>query len=90
MEKNFERIAEIFKALSNPIRLKILFYLAQNKCNVTNLENVLNISQSRVSQHLRVLRLCGIIKPKRNGKQICYDIANPDVRKLILSFFGEK
>ncbi len=88
-EKKFEEFANIFKALGHPVRLKILCILNSNKCNVTNIENQINISQSRVSQHLRLLRLSHIISPKRVGKEICYEIVNENVKKIISSFFNK-
>lgn len=88
-EKKFERFAQLFKALDHPVRIKILYFLNNNRCNVTNLENILGISQSRVSQHLRVLRLSGIISPKRMGKEICYDIIDEDVKKILSLCFKE-
>ncbi|OHD54710.1 MAG: hypothetical protein A2Y33_01665 [Spirochaetes bacterium GWF1_51_8] len=78
-----EEGAALLKALSHPVRLLILKTLMKEKCNVTNLEKISGLSQSGVSQHLRILRLSGIIEAQRDGKEICYKIINPMSVKVI-------
>lgn len=57
-----ERMATTFKALGEPTRLKIVKLLSVQELCVCELEAVLNISQPRVSQHLKVLRVAGIVR----------------------------
>lgn len=85
LEKNvlFEEKAEVLKALAHPIRLCIVAGLLENQCNVTKMQNCLNLPQSTVSQHLGVLKAKGIIKGQRNGLEICYCVVNEDVKKII-------
>jgi ArsR family transcriptional regulator len=78
-----EEAAALLKALSHPVRLLILKTLMKEKCNVTNLEKISGLSQSGVSQHLRILRLSGIIEAQRDGKEICYKIINPMAVKIV-------
>ena len=87
--KKIEESAEFLKALSHPVRFLIIKTLMSENCNVTNLEKVSGLSQSGVSQHLRVLRLSGIIEPERNGKEICYKITNPKAIDIIHILCGE-
>lgn len=61
-----------FKALGEPTRLKILRMLAEQDLCVCDLEEVLQISQPRVSQHLKVLKQAGLVQERREAqKRIC-------------------
>ncbi len=74
MEK-IEKLAEIFKALSDPTRLKIIKQLTNaNKCCVNALTAKAGVSQSAVSQHLRVLKQVGLINGCRCGCHVHYTI----------------
>ena len=87
--KEMDQSVKIMKALSHPARIKIIQILLKNQCNVTHLEKSIGISQSGVSQHLRVLRLSGILEPKRIGKEICYEITTPKIRKILDVLFSK-
>ena len=77
MKNNIETTAEIFRALSNPTRLRIVLGLIEkNECNVNKMVEGLNISQPNVSQNLSVLKSSGIIQGYRKGNQICYKVIN--------------
>ena len=80
----FEKTAEIFKALSHPIRLKIVCGLIKkNECNVSKMVENLGLSQPLVSQHLTILKNAGVIQGYRDKNQICYKVINDEVRKII-------
>ena len=67
--------AEILRALAHPLRMRILEFIDQNKTiNVNKIYNTLNLEQSITSQHLRILRLAGIVDTTREGKFIHYNI----------------
>ncbi len=83
LSKQIEQSAAMLKALSHPVRLLIVKNLMTHQCNVSNLEKMAGLSQSGVSQHLRILRLSGIIEPERVGKEICYKIVDPMIEKII-------
>lgn len=83
MMKTIENSASLLKALSHPVRLLILGILNCTECNVTHLEKEAGLSQSGVSQHLRILRLSGIIEPHREGKEICYKIIDPKALEIL-------
>lgn len=66
---------ELMKALAHPLRLKILEYIdSQGTINVNKIYNTLSIEQSITSQHLRTLRMAGVVEAKREGKFIHYHI----------------
>jgi len=81
-EEKLEELAEFFKALSHPVRLKIISILIEGKQCVKNLGEVLNMSQPSVSQHLSILRSRGIVGWKREGSIICYYIKDERILKL--------
>ena len=72
-------LSEIAKALSHPARIKILKILNDlNSCMVGSIVDLLPLSQSTVSQHLKELKRVGLIKGEIEGPKICYCI-NSDV-----------
>lgn len=86
MKIKCEEMAEIFKALSHPIRLKIVCGLIKKKeCNVTKMVTHLNMPQPNVSQHINILKNADIIDGYRNGNEICYMVTNKIVEKMILT-----
>lgn len=83
----------LMKALAHPLRLKILEYIdSQGVINVNKIYNTLGIEQSVTSQHLRLLRLAGVVNAKKDGKYVHYDI-NYDVlikaEKAVNNFLGK-
>lgn len=67
--------AEILRALAHPLRMKILEFIDQNgTINVNKIYNTLNLEQSITSQHLRILRMAGLVITQREGKFIHYSI----------------
>ncbi|URA09968.1 ArsR/SmtB family transcription factor [Thermospira aquatica] len=83
-----EEAAMLLKALGHPARVLILQIIRQSQCNVTTLEQALGISQSSASQHLRVLRMAGLVEPLREGKEICYRIVDERVFKILDIFYS--
>jgi ArsR family transcriptional regulator len=82
-----EALAEIFKALADPTRLRLIKLLGdqspdvcQGTCNgakflcVNALANKLGVTQSAVSQHLRVLRQAGLVHGERHGTFMHYSL----------------
>jgi ArsR family transcriptional regulator, lead/cadmium/zinc/bismuth-responsive transcriptional repressor len=70
--------AERYKAMGHPARLAILNILNVEECCVCDLANILEQPISTVSQHLRILRLVGLVKSRQDGKLIFYSL-NEDV-----------
>jgi DNA-binding transcriptional ArsR family regulator len=67
------RAAVLAKALSHPVRIRILEILAGNRgCVCGGLVGLLPLAQSTVSQHLKELREAGLIKGEIDGPRICY------------------
>ena len=69
------RLAQMFKALGNPVRLEILRQLADCQyCICNDIVAVLPLAQSTVSQHLKVLKDAGLIRGEIEGPATCYCI----------------
>lgn len=77
------KASNFLKALSNESRLLLLCLLAERERSVTELENILSLRQSAVSQQLARLRYDGMVDTRRDGKTIYYSLANDDVRRVI-------
>jgi DNA-binding transcriptional ArsR family regulator len=98
--KRIEQIAEIFKALSDPTRLKLLKLLGDcspRMCKggplcVNALSRRLGVTQSAVSQHLRILKHVGLVRGQRNGSFMHYSLDPAGVEKCgvgLKEAFGE-
>ena len=77
------KASNFLKALSHESRLLLLCLLAERERSVTELENILSLRQSAVSQQLARLRYDGMVDTRRDGKTIYYSLANDDVRRVI-------
>ncbi len=93
---NNERLqysSELMRALAHPLRLKILEFIDQNgSINVNKIYNTLMIEQSITSQHLRILKLAGVVSSERTGKFIHYTINYDIVHKAqaaVKKFLGK-
>jgi len=80
---NYERLADVFKALGHPTRLGILMETIAGEFCVRDLERHLDRTQSNISQHLAVLRERGLVIPRRKGKAVCYRLANDRIADII-------
>jgi len=75
-------VANLFKALSNPTRIKILFLLKQETLTVTEISERLNISQSAISHQLRELKLVRLVKGKKHGRKVIYELDDHHVHQI--------
>ena len=93
-EQSIRDLSNVFKLLSDETRLRILTYLAQNsELHVTDLCERLGQSQPAVSHHLALLRVSGLIEPRREGKRNFYSVRAEAFGELLvnlLSTSGEK
>ncbi len=84
MEKKYEINAKIFKALSDPSRLKILDILScGEKCACDILEDF-NFTQPTLSHHMKVLMECGLVKSRKEGLWSYYYLDNNNSNRLEL------
>ena len=78
-----QSISDIFKALSEPSRLKIVTALATCELCVCDLAAVSGSSESAVSHQLRILRNLKIVRYRREGKIVFYRLDDDHVKSLI-------
>jgi ArsR family transcriptional regulator, arsenate/arsenite/antimonite-responsive transcriptional repressor len=69
--------AELFKALADETRLRILTLLVQGELCVCDIMTVLKIGQSKASRHLACLRNAGLVDDRRSGVWMHYSLAKP-------------
>ncbi|HHY39844.1 MAG TPA: winged helix-turn-helix transcriptional regulator [Syntrophaceticus sp.] len=85
----FNEKAELLKVLAHPVRLCIVRGLLTNKeCNVSHIQNCLEMPQSTISQHLAKLRSAGIIEGRRSGLEVFYRVINDDAKKVVEVLFN--
>jgi DNA-binding transcriptional ArsR family regulator len=71
--------AQVLKVIASPRRLEILHRLAEGPSEVGRLADEIGASQPNVSQHLAVLRTAGLVDAERDGREVHYRLADPDV-----------
>ena len=71
--------ADVLKVIASPRRLEILHRLADGPREVGRLADEIGASQPNVSQHLAVLRSAGLVDAERDGREVRYRLADPDV-----------
>ncbi len=76
-------LAEIFRVLGDPTRLRICMFLSQAELCVCDLAAILGVSESAVSHQLRVLRGQRLVKYRREGKMAFYSLDDDHVQALI-------
>jgi DNA-binding transcriptional ArsR family regulator len=81
--EEFERAAELLRALSHPVRLRIIELLGAGELCVKSLEEHLGVSQSSVSQHLTRLRYAGLIESERRGHLVCYRLREGAAARIL-------
>ena len=78
----FEDLARVFHSLGDKTRLAIMTVLADGEMNVTTIQYKLKLPQSSTSHHLNLLRIGGLVKTRRQGKQIFYSQADLSKHRL--------
>jgi DNA-binding transcriptional ArsR family regulator len=75
-------LSELFKALCDNTRIKILYALSLNELCVCDIANLIEMSQSAVSHQLRVLRNLRLVKYRKEGKSVYYSLNDHHVVNL--------
>ena len=83
LEQNARHAAGLLKAMSNPSRLVILCQLAQGERSVGELERIVGLSQSGISQHLAMLRRESVVTSRRVRQTVLYSLGNAEVAALM-------
>lgn len=89
LERNATRACDLLGAMANPSRLLILCQLAENEKSVGELQPLIGLSQSALSQHLAVLREKRLVRTRREGQQIFYALASREATALMHTLHEE-
>ncbi len=88
LRDNARRASTLLKSMSNQHRLMILCQLANGEKRVGELENIIGLSQSALSQHLARLRRDNLVQTRRSAQTIYYSLAGPEAQAVIETLYG--
>ncbi|GGA67349.1 hypothetical protein GCM10011521_01790 [Arenimonas soli] len=83
MESASEAAAELLKAMANPQRLRVLCLLVEREMSVGEINALVPLSQSALSQHLAVLREKNLVATRREAQTVFYSVADGTVHDVI-------
>lgn len=81
-EKIMLKVSTLFKVLSDPTRIKIIYLLKDSNLSVNEIKDILNMTQSAVSHQLRVLKDANLVKYERSGKNVIYSLSDNHVYEI--------
>jgi ArsR family transcriptional regulator len=79
---DIEKVSKLFKAISDPTRIKILYALQFNELCVCDISIILNMSQSSISHQLKTLKDVDLVRTRKDGKTRFYRLADEHIHKL--------
>lgn len=82
-EDQVVELAEMFRLMSDPTRLKIILACLDEPASVGAMAERLEISASLVSHHLRLLRAARLLQADRRGRQVFYVVGDPHIRSML-------
>ena len=83
-DQTSSHLADLFSALSDPTRLRIISVLLEGERNVGDIAAQLHMTESAVSHQLRGLRQMRLVRSRKDGRQVYYALADDHVTKLYL------
>lgn len=83
LKAEIQQVSLILKSLSNPKRLVALCAMCEGEKSVGELEGIVGISQSALSQHLAKMREDNLVKTRRDAQTIYYSVSHPHVLDII-------
>lgn len=75
-------VAELFRSFSDTSRVRILHVITRREMNTSGLAELLGLTESAVSHHLRGLRQMRIVRARRDGKEVYYSVIDPHIIEL--------
>jgi ArsR family transcriptional regulator len=82
-EHSAAHVAELFRSFSDTSRVRIMSALMTREVNVSELAEMIGISESAVSHHMRGLRQMRLVHPRREGKEVFYSLIDPHIIALL-------
>lgn len=81
-ERTVIELADIFKVLAEPTRIRILHAISEEELCVCDIAAVVNATQSAISHQLRILRAARLVKSRKDGKMVYYSLDDEHVHNL--------
>lgn len=78
-----EGLSQIFKALGDETRIKIIYSLAQEELCVCDIAQIINSSVAAASHHLRLLKSMGLARSRRQGKMVFYYLTDSCIKNIV-------
>jgi DNA-binding transcriptional ArsR family regulator len=89
LEKNAHKACDLLGAMANTSRLMILCQLADGEKSVSDLQPLIGLSQSALSQHLGVLRRKHLVRTRRAGQSIFYSLSSGDAAAVMSTLHAQ-
>lgn len=83
-EHTAAHVAELFRAFSDTSRVRILSAIVNQELNITTLAQMVGVTESAVSHHMRGLRQMRLVEARRDGKEVYYSLTDPHIVALFL------
>ncbi|MCX7179520.1 MAG: metalloregulator ArsR/SmtB family transcription factor [Proteobacteria bacterium] len=83
-QEHIETAARALKAISHPLRLKILCFVGAQEICVQDIVDAVGTSQSNISQHLAILRDKGVLQTRKDANRVYYRVADARTLQLIV------
>ncbi|MCX6064906.1 MAG: metalloregulator ArsR/SmtB family transcription factor [Chloroflexi bacterium] len=81
-EHTAAHVAELFRTFSDTRRVRILSAIVEKEANIMALAEMVGVTESAISHHMRGLRQMRIIRARRNGKEVFYSVDDPHIIAL--------
>ena len=81
-EHTAAHVAELFRAFSDTSRVRILSIIVEQETNISQLAELIGLSESAVSHHMRGLRQIRLVRSRRDGKEVFYSVDDPHIVAL--------
>lgn len=81
-EHTAAHVAELFRAFSDTSRVRILSAIVEQELNISTLAEMIGLTESAVSHHMRGLRQMRLVRARRNGKEVYYSVEDPHIIAL--------
>jgi len=81
-ERIAAHVAQLFRAFSDTSRVRILSAIVEQEVNISTLAQMVGLTESAVSHHMRGLRQMRLVKSRRDGKEVYYSVDDPHIIAL--------
>jgi DNA-binding transcriptional ArsR family regulator len=89
LEKNAHKACDLLAGMANTSRLMILCQLADSEKSVSDLQPLIGLSQSALSQHLAVLRRKHLVRTRRAGQSVYYSLASGEAAAVMSTLHAQ-